>query len=50
MATKVSEEDVNKAFGKDVEGNFALLDNIPTIIATKSLSIRDAWIVDSGCA
>ncbi|KAJ5283470.1 hypothetical protein N7505_001450 [Penicillium chrysogenum] len=50
MATKVSGEDVNKAFGKDVEGNSALFDHIPTLMATKSLSIRDAWIVDSGCA
>ncbi|KAJ5473962.1 hypothetical protein N7475_003528 [Penicillium sp. IBT 31633x] len=50
MATKVSGEDVNKAFRKDVEGNFALFDHIPTMMATKTLSIRDAWIVDSGCA
>lgn len=50
MATKLSGEDVNEAFGKGVEGNFALLDPIPTIMATKTLSIRDAWIVNSGCA
>jgi hypothetical protein len=50
MATKVSGEDVNKAFGKDVEGNFALFDHIPSMMATKTLPIRDAWIVDSGCA
>jgi hypothetical protein len=50
MATKVSGDDVNKAFGKDVEGNFALFDHIPTMMATKTLSICDAWIVDSGCA
>ncbi|XRM42623.1 hypothetical protein ABZX51_005833 [Aspergillus tubingensis] len=50
MATKVPGEDVNKAFGKDVEGNFALFDYIPTMMATKTLLIRDAWIVDSGCA
>jgi hypothetical protein len=50
MATTVSGEDVNKAFGKDVEGNFALFDYIPTMMATKTLSIRDAWIIDSGCA
>lgn len=47
MATKASGEDVNKAFGKDVEGNFALFDHIPTMMV---LSIHDAWIVDSGCA
>ncbi|KAF4769462.1 hypothetical protein HAV15_008892 [Penicillium sp. str.  len=40
MATKVSGEDVNKAFGKDVEGNFALFDHIPTLMATKTLSIH----------
>ena len=34
----------------NVEGNFALFDHIPTMMATKTLSIRDAWIVDSGCA
>jgi hypothetical protein len=50
MATQVSDEDVNKAFGKDVEGNLALLDHIPSMMATKALPIRDAWIVDSGCA
>jgi hypothetical protein len=50
MATQVSEEDVNKAFGKDVEGNLALFDQIPSMMATKTLPIRDAWIVDSGCA
>ena len=50
MATKVSREDVNKAFRKDVKGNFAVLDHIPTIMAIKTLSIRDAWIVNSGCA
>ncbi|KAJ5829151.1 uncharacterized protein N7525_007404 [Penicillium rubens] len=50
MATKVSGEDVNKAFGKDVEGNLALFNHVPTMMATKTLSIRDAWIVDSGCA
>jgi hypothetical protein len=50
MATQLSDEDVNKAFGKDVEGNLALLDHIPSMMATKTLPIRDAWIVDSGCA
>ncbi|KAJ5654904.1 hypothetical protein N7490_001907 [Penicillium lividum] len=50
MATKVAGEDINTAFGKDVEGNFALFDQIPTMMATKTLPIRNAWIVDSGCA
>ncbi|KAI3056906.1 hypothetical protein CBS147353_11111 [Aspergillus niger] len=50
MATKVSGEDVNKAFGKDIEGNFVLFDHIPSMMATQTLTIRDAWIVDSGCA
>ncbi|KAI2867915.1 hypothetical protein CBS76997_10738 [Aspergillus niger] len=50
MATKVSGEDVNKAFGKGVEGNFVLFDHIPSLMATQTLTVRDAWIVHSGCA
>ncbi|OQD61639.1 hypothetical protein PENPOL_c016G04956 [Penicillium polonicum] len=42
MATKVSGEDINRAFGKDLEGNFALFEHIPTLMATKTLPIRDA--------
>ncbi|KAJ5543823.1 hypothetical protein N7513_003404 [Penicillium frequentans] len=49
LAAKISGEDVNQAFGRDVEGNF-LLGHVPTMMVTKTLSIRDAWIVDSGCA
>jgi hypothetical protein len=50
MAIKVSGEDVNKAFAKDVKHNLTLFDYIPLMMATKSLSIRDAPIVNSGCA
>jgi hypothetical protein len=50
MVTKVSGEDVNKVFRKDVKGNFALFDHIPSIIAIKTLPIRDAWIINSRCA
>ncbi|RAO71520.1 uncharacterized protein BHQ10_007532 [Talaromyces amestolkiae] len=50
MATKASEGDVNAAFGKDIEGNLALFNHTLTMMATKTLSIRDAWIVDSRCA
>lgn len=50
MATAVSEGDVNAAFGKDVEGNLAQCNRTLTMMATKTLSIHDAWIVDSGCA
>jgi hypothetical protein len=50
MAMKVSKKDVNEVFGNDIEGNFARLDHIPTMMAITTLSIRDAWIVDSGCA
>jgi hypothetical protein len=50
MVTKVSREDVNKAFGKDIEGNFTLFNHIPLIMATKTLPICDAWIIDSRCA
>lgn len=42
MATKVSEKDVNEVFGNDIEGNFALLDYIPIMMAIKTLSTRDA--------
>jgi hypothetical protein len=50
MAIKASGEDVNKTFAKDVEHNLALFDHIPLMMATKTLSIRDASIVNSGCA
>jgi hypothetical protein len=50
MVTKVSEKDVNEAFGNDIEENFALFNHVPMMMAIKTLSIRDAWIVDSGCA
>ncbi|KAJ5350210.1 hypothetical protein N7541_007937 [Penicillium brevicompactum] len=50
MATKVSGKDVNEAFGNDIEGNLTLFDHVPIMMAIKTPSIRDAWIVDSGCA
>jgi hypothetical protein len=50
MATKASRGDVNEAFGKDAEGNLAMFDHTLAITATKTLPIREAWIVDSGCA
>jgi hypothetical protein len=50
IATQASTQDVNAAFGAEVEGNVATFDYIPSMIATKALSISDAWIVDSGCA
>jgi hypothetical protein len=50
MATMTSEEDVNAAFGKDIEGNLSLFNHTFAMVATKSPSIHDAWIVDSGCA
>jgi hypothetical protein len=50
MATQVPRQDINEAFGAEIEGNFTTLDHIPGLMVTKALSIRDAWIVDSGCA
>ncbi|KAJ5931193.1 hypothetical protein N7516_005682 [Penicillium verrucosum] len=50
VATKVSGKDVNEAFGNDIEGNLTLFDHVPIMMAIKTPSIRDAWIVDSGCA
>jgi hypothetical protein len=41
MVTKVSGEDVNKAFRKNIKGNFALFNHIPSIMATKTLLIHD---------
>jgi hypothetical protein len=41
MVTKVSGEDVNKAFRKNIKGNFALFNHIPLIMATKTLLIHD---------
>jgi hypothetical protein len=50
VATNASGEDVNAAFGKDVEGNLAMFSYTLAMMTTKTLPIRDAWIVDSGCA
>ncbi|KAJ5111782.1 hypothetical protein NUU61_001412 [Penicillium alfredii] len=50
VATQASKQDINAAFSAEVEGNVATFDFFPSLMATKSLSIRDAWIVDSGCA
>lgn len=50
MAATASEGDVNAAFGKYIEGNLALFNHTLAMVATKTPSIRDAWIVDSGCA
>ncbi len=50
MAMKASGEDVNTAFGKDIEGNLALFGHTLIMMATKTLLIRDAWIVNCGCA
>jgi hypothetical protein len=50
MVTMALEEDVNAAFGKDIEGNLVLFNYTLIIIAMKSPSIYDAWIVNSGYA
>ncbi|OJD25385.1 hypothetical protein ACJ73_03246 [Blastomyces percursus] len=50
MVMRATEEDVNAAFGKDIEGNLAVFSHALAMMATKTLSIHDAWIVDSGCA
>ncbi|KAJ5202875.1 hypothetical protein N7449_004954 [Penicillium cf. viridicatum] len=42
IATKVSGKDINEAFRNDIEGNLALFDHIPIIIAIKTPSIRNA--------
>lgn len=50
VATKASKQDINAAFSTEVEGNVATFDFFPSMMVTKSASINDAWIVDSGCA
>jgi hypothetical protein len=50
MVMMVLEGDVNTAFRKDIKGNLALYNHTFIIMATKTLSIHDAWIIDSGCA
>jgi hypothetical protein len=50
MMMKVTGEDVNAAFGKDAQRNLDIPDHTLAMMATKTLPIRDAWIVDSGCA
>lgn len=50
MAMKVTSEDVNTAFGKEIQYSLAMPDHTLAMMATKILPIRDAWIVDSRCA
>lgn len=50
IATRATREDVNAAFTRDVECNFAALDPTFAMAATRTLPLWDAWIVDSGCA
>jgi hypothetical protein len=50
MATEVAGQDINAAFGKGVEGSPTMFSHTIAMMATKTLPIRDAWIVDSGCA
>jgi len=50
VAIQASKQDINAAFSAEVEGNVATFDFFPSMMVTKSASISDAWIVDSGCA
>jgi hypothetical protein len=50
VATQASKQDINAAFSAEVEGNAATFDFFPSMMVTKSASISDAWIADSGCA
>ncbi|OJD17317.1 hypothetical protein ACJ73_08809 [Blastomyces percursus] len=50
MVMRATEEDVNAAFGKDIERNLALFSHTLAMMATKTFSIHDSWIVDSGCS
>ncbi|KAK7177988.1 hypothetical protein PSPO01_15964 [Paraphaeosphaeria sporulosa] len=50
MATKATREDLNAARTRDIECNVAALDHTFAMMATSTLPLRDAWIVDSGCA
>ncbi|OJD10622.1 hypothetical protein AJ78_08417 [Emergomyces pasteurianus Ep9510] len=50
MTMRATEEDVNAAFEKDIERNLAEFSHTLAMMTTKTLSIHDAWIVDSGCA
>ena len=50
MATKACPEDVNVAFARNSEANLAVLEHSLAMMAAKTPSIRDAWIVDTGCA
>lgn len=50
VAIKVTGEDVNTAFGKDIERSCTARTHTLAMIATRTLPIRDAWIVDSGSA
>ncbi|CAG9948808.1 unnamed protein product, partial [Clonostachys rosea f. rosea IK726] len=50
MVLKAAGEDVNAAFGHGVERSGAAHTHTLAMMATRTLPIRDAWIVDSGAA
>ena len=47
MAIRATGEDVNTAFGKDVERTHTARSHTLAMMATRTFPIRDAWIVDS---
>ncbi|KAK7177522.1 hypothetical protein PSPO01_16430 [Paraphaeosphaeria sporulosa] len=50
IAIEGHEGGCHAAFTRDVECNFAALDHTLAMMATRTLPLQDAWIVDSGCA
>lgn len=50
MAINVNSEDINSAFKRNIECKLAMPDHSLAMTATRTLPIRDAWIVDTGCA
>ena len=50
MATNISGGDINSAFRRNVECKLAMFDHSLAMMATRTLPIREAWIVDTGCA
>jgi hypothetical protein len=50
MVMKVTGEEVKAAFERDTESNCTALTHTLAMTSTGTLPIRDAWIIDSGCA
>lgn len=50
MVMKATGEDVNATFGRTVADSWGTPADTLTMMVTRTIPIRDAWIIDNGCA